>query len=99
MHRLWTARYGVRYLFGQSNPPALTLAAHDLGIIQMAIGKRMPERGVFDFGDPQRRGGLQPLRCVLLQAPVTQAFFPPRSQAQDSSSTPYFLRRPESIPR
>ncbi|MBK7171000.1 MAG: hypothetical protein IPH83_17805 [Gammaproteobacteria bacterium] len=29
------ARHGVEYLFGQSNPPAITLAADDAGIKQI----------------------------------------------------------------
>ena len=38
-------RHGVEYLFGQSNPPALTLAADDLGIRQ--IGYRQENAGVY----------------------------------------------------
>ncbi len=38
-------RHGVEYLFGQSNPPALTLAADDLGIKQ--IGYRQENAGTY----------------------------------------------------
>jgi acetolactate synthase-1/2/3 large subunit len=38
-------RHGVEYLFGQSNPPALTLAAADLGIRQ--IGYRQENSGTY----------------------------------------------------
>ena len=38
-------RHGVQYLFGQSNPPALTLAAADLGIQQ--IGYRQENAGAY----------------------------------------------------
>ena len=38
-------RHGVEYLFGQSNPPAMTLAAHDLGIAQ--IGYRQENAGSY----------------------------------------------------
>ncbi len=38
-------RHGVEYLFGQSNPPALTLAADDLGIRQ--IGYRQENAGTY----------------------------------------------------
>ena len=38
-------RHGVKYLFGQSNPPALTLAADDLGIRQ--VGYRQENAGAY----------------------------------------------------
>lgn len=38
-------RHGVEYLFGQSNPPALTMAADDLGIHQ--IGYRQENSGTY----------------------------------------------------
>jgi acetolactate synthase I/II/III large subunit len=38
-------RHGVEYLFGQSNPPALTLAADDLGIRQ--VGYRQENAGAY----------------------------------------------------
>ena len=38
-------RHGVEFLFGQSNPPALTLAAADLGIAQ--IGYRQENAGTY----------------------------------------------------
>lgn len=38
-------RHGVEYLFGQSNPPGLTLAAEDLGIRQ--IGYRQENSGTY----------------------------------------------------
>ncbi|MGH8254695.1 MAG: acetolactate synthase catalytic subunit [Steroidobacteraceae bacterium] len=38
-------RHGVEYLFGQSNPPGLTLAAEDLGIRQ--IGYRQENAGTY----------------------------------------------------
>src|SRR5579859_4926712 len=38
-------RHGVEYLFGQSNPPALTLAAEDVGIRQ--IGYRQENAGTY----------------------------------------------------
>ena len=38
-------RHGVEYLFGQSNPPGLTLAANDLGIEQ--IGYRTENAGTY----------------------------------------------------
>ena len=38
-------RHGVEYLFGQSNPPGLTMAAEDLGILQ--IGYRQENAGTY----------------------------------------------------
>jgi len=38
-------RHGVEYLFGQSNPPSLTLAANDIGIQQ--IGYRQENAGTY----------------------------------------------------
>ncbi len=38
-------RHGVEFLFGQSNPPSLTLAANDLGIVQ--IGYRQENAGTY----------------------------------------------------
>ncbi|NHO67321.1 acetolactate synthase catalytic subunit [Aestuariicella hydrocarbonica] len=38
-------RHGVEYLFGQSNPPAITLAADDIGISQ--IGYRQENAGTY----------------------------------------------------
>ncbi len=38
-------RHGVEYLFGQSNPPGLTMAANDLGIEQ--IGYRQENAGTY----------------------------------------------------
>ncbi len=38
-------RHGVEYLFGQSNPPGITLAADDLGIRQ--IGYRQENAGSY----------------------------------------------------
>ena len=38
-------RHGVEYLFGQSNPPGITLAASDLGILQ--IGYRQENAGTY----------------------------------------------------
>ena len=38
-------RHGVEYLFGQSNPPGITLAAGDLGILQ--IGYRQENAGTY----------------------------------------------------
>jgi len=38
-------RHGVEYLFGQSNPPSLTLAANDIGIAQ--IGYRQENAGTY----------------------------------------------------
>ena len=38
-------RHGVEYLFGQSNPPAITLAADDAGIKQ--IGYRQENSGTY----------------------------------------------------
>ena len=38
-------RHRVQFLFGQSNPPGLTLAAHDLGITQ--IGYRQENAGAY----------------------------------------------------
>lgn len=38
-------RHGVEYIFGQSNPPAITLAASDLGIEQ--IGYRQENSGTY----------------------------------------------------
>ena len=38
-------RHGVEFLFGQSNPPQLTLAADDLGIRQ--IGYRQENAGTY----------------------------------------------------
>ncbi len=38
-------RHGVEYLFGQSNPPGLTMAAEDLGLVQ--IGYRQENAGAY----------------------------------------------------
>ena len=38
-------RHGVEYLFGQSNPPSLTLAAEDIGIKQ--VGYRQENAGTY----------------------------------------------------
>ena len=38
-------RHGVEFLFGQSNPPSLTMAANDLGIVQ--IGYRQENAGTY----------------------------------------------------
>jgi acetolactate synthase I/II/III large subunit len=52
-------RHGVEYLFGQSNPPALTLAAHDLGIRQ--IGYRQENAGVYMADGYARATGKVPV--------------------------------------
>jgi acetolactate synthase I/II/III large subunit len=52
-------RHGVEYLFGQSNPPALTLAAHDLGIKQ--IGYRQENAGVYMADGYARTTGKVPV--------------------------------------
>ena len=52
-------RHGVEYLFGQSNPPALTLAAQDLGIVQ--IGYRQENAGVYMADGYARTTGKVPV--------------------------------------
>jgi acetolactate synthase I/II/III large subunit len=52
-------RHRVEYLFGQSNPPALTLAAHDLGIMQ--IGYRQENAGVYMADGYARATGKVPV--------------------------------------
>ena len=52
-------RHGVEYLFGQSNPPALTLAAEDLGIKQ--IGYRQENSGTYMADGYARATGKVPV--------------------------------------
>jgi acetolactate synthase-1/2/3 large subunit len=52
-------RHGVEYLFGQSNPPALTLAAGDLGIRQ--IGYRQENSGSYMADGYARATGKVPV--------------------------------------
>ena len=52
-------RHRVEYLFGQSNPPALTLAAQDLGIEQ--IGYRQENAGVYMADGYARTTGKVPV--------------------------------------
>ena len=52
-------RHGVEYLFGQSNPPALTLAAEDLGIHQ--IGYRQENAGAYMADGYARATGKVPV--------------------------------------
>ena len=52
-------RHGVEYLFGQSNPPALTLAADDLGIKQ--IGYRQENSGTYMADGYARATGKVPV--------------------------------------
>ena len=52
-------RHGVEYLFGQSNPPALTMAADDLGIRQ--IGYRQENAGSYMADGYARATGKVPV--------------------------------------
>ena len=52
-------RHRVAFLFGQSNPPALTLAANDLGIMQ--IGYRQENAGVYMADGYARATGKVPV--------------------------------------
>jgi acetolactate synthase-1/2/3 large subunit len=52
-------RHGVEYLFGQSNPPALTMAADDLGIRQ--IGYRQENSGTYMADGYARAAGKVPV--------------------------------------
>lgn len=52
-------RHGVEYLFGQSNPPQLTLAAHDVGISQ--IGYRQENSGTYMADGYARTTGKVPV--------------------------------------
>ncbi|HZZ02301.1 acetolactate synthase catalytic subunit [Paraburkholderia sp.] len=52
-------RHGVEYLFGQSNPPALTLAADDIGIRQ--IGYRQENAGAYMADGYARATGKVPV--------------------------------------
>jgi acetolactate synthase I/II/III large subunit len=52
-------RHGVEYLFGQSNPPGLTLAADDLGIRQ--IGYRQENAGTYMADGYARATGKVPV--------------------------------------
>ena len=53
------SRHGVEFLFGQSNPPALTLAADDLGIYQ--IGYRQENAGAYMADGYARATGKVPV--------------------------------------
>ena len=52
-------RHGVEYLFGQSNPPALTMAAEDVGILQ--IGYRQENSGSYMADGYARATGKVPV--------------------------------------
>ena len=52
-------RHGVEYLFGQSNPPGITLAAADLGILQ--IGYRQENAGTYMADGYARASGKVPV--------------------------------------
>ncbi len=52
-------RHGVEYLFGQSNPPGITLAAGDLGILQ--IGYRQENAGTYMADGYARVSGRVPV--------------------------------------
>jgi acetolactate synthase-1/2/3 large subunit len=55
-------RHGVKYLFGQSNPPGLTLAAADIGIEQ--IGYRQENAGSYMADGYARTTGKVPVVTV-----------------------------------
>ncbi len=52
-------RHGVEFLFGQSNPPGITLAASDLGILQ--IGYRQENAGTYMADGYARASGKVPV--------------------------------------
>lgn len=52
-------RHGVEYIFGQSNPPALTMAAEDVGILQ--IGYRQENSGSYMADGYARTTGKVPV--------------------------------------
>ena len=52
-------RHGVEYLFGQSNPPGLTMAAEDVGILQ--IGYRQENSGSYMADGYARATGKVPV--------------------------------------
>ncbi len=52
-------RHGVEFLFGQSNPPSITLAASDLGILQ--IGYRQENAGTYMADGYARVSGKVPV--------------------------------------
>ena len=77
-------RHGVEYLFGQSNPPALTLAADDLGIRQ--IGYRQENAGSYMADGYARATGKVPV-VTAQNGPAATLLVPGLAECL-SASTP-----------
>jgi len=77
-------RHGVEYLFGQSNPPALTMAADDLGIRQ--IGYRQENSGTYMADGYARATGKVPV-VTAQNGPAATLLVPGLAECL-SASTP-----------
>ncbi len=77
-------RHGVEYLFGQSNPPALTMAADDLGIHQ--IGYRQENAGSYMADGYARATGKVPV-VTAQNGPAATLLVPGLAECL-SASTP-----------
>jgi acetolactate synthase-1/2/3 large subunit len=77
-------RHGVEYLFGQSNPPALTMAADDLGIRQ--IGYRQENSGTYMADGYARTTGKVPV-VTAQNGPAATLLVPGLAECL-SASTP-----------
>jgi acetolactate synthase I/II/III large subunit len=77
-------RHGVEYLFGQSNPPALTMAADDLGIRQ--IGYRQENSGTYMADGYARATGKVPV-VTAQNGPAATLLVPALAECL-SASTP-----------
>jgi len=77
-------RHGVEYLFGQSNPPALTMAGDDLGIRQ--IGYRQENSGTYMADGYARATGKVPV-VTAQNGPAATLLVPGLAECL-SASTP-----------
>ncbi|WP_260741646.1 acetolactate synthase catalytic subunit [Tunturiibacter lichenicola] len=76
-------RHGVEYLFGQSNPPALTMAADDLGIRQ--IGYRQENSGTYMADGYARSTGKVPV-VTAQNGPAATLLVPGLAECLSASS-------------
>jgi acetolactate synthase I/II/III large subunit len=76
-------RHGVEYLFGQSNPPALTMAADDLGIRQ--IGYRQENSGTYMADGYARATGKVPV-VTAQNGPAATLLVPGLAECLSASS-------------
>jgi acetolactate synthase I/II/III large subunit len=76
-------RHGVEYLFGQSNPPALTMAADDLGIRQ--IGYRQENAGTYMADGYARATGKVPV-VTAQNGPAATLLVPGLAECLSASS-------------